>query len=51
MAHHMCAWMQAGEYDSVSQLRGSVGHTGAEDPHGFERADHMRVLDPWGTDR
>lgn len=45
------AWMEAHEYDSVRQLRGSVSHAGAEDPQGFERANYMRVLDAWRPQR
>jgi dihydroorotate dehydrogenase (fumarate) len=38
------AWMEQYEYESVSQMRGSVSQIHAEDPTAFERAQYMRAL-------
>ncbi len=38
------AWMEVHEYESVSQMRGSVSQIHAEDPSAFERAQYMRAL-------
>jgi dihydroorotate dehydrogenase (fumarate) len=40
----MTAWMEAHEYKSVAQLRGSMSLRGLADPAAFERANYMKVL-------
>ncbi len=40
-------WMEQREYESVTQLRGSVSREGAEDPAAFERANYLSVLRSW----
>jgi dihydroorotate dehydrogenase (fumarate) len=37
-------WMERHEYESVTQMRGSVSQVNAEDPAAFERAQYMRAL-------
>ena len=37
-------WMEQHEYESVSQMRGSVSQLHAEDPAAFERVQYMRAL-------
>jgi dihydroorotate dehydrogenase (fumarate) len=37
-------WMEVHEYESVSQMRGSVSQIHAEDPAAFERVQYMRAL-------
>ncbi len=37
-------WMEEHEYESVTQMRGSVSQMHAEDPAAFERAQYMRAL-------
>ncbi len=37
-------WLEANEYESVDQLRGSFSHRHSPDPEAFERANYMRVL-------
>ncbi len=44
----LATWLEANEYDSVAQLKGSVSHEGAEDPAAFERANYMKTLASWG---
>ena len=43
----LLAWMTAHEYESVSQLRGSVSYANTDDPAAFERANYVRVLHSW----
>ena len=40
-------WMSEGEYESVTQLRGSASRTNVEDPSAYERANYMRTLRSW----
>jgi dihydroorotate dehydrogenase (fumarate) len=49
MEHELRRWMQANEYDSVSQLRGSVSYATGDDPSAFERANYIRSLHSWTT--
>jgi dihydroorotate dehydrogenase (fumarate) len=37
-------WLVEHEYESVSQLRGSMSHAACSDPSAFERANYMRAL-------
>jgi len=37
-------WMQEHEYDSVSQMRGSMSQRSCPDPSSFERAQYMKAL-------
>lgn len=41
------AWMEEHEYDSVTQMRGSLSMMNAEDPSAFERAQYMRALNTY----
>jgi dihydroorotate dehydrogenase (fumarate) len=43
----MRAWMADKEYDSISQLKGSVSHQHAIDPGAYERANYLSVLDSY----
>jgi dihydroorotate dehydrogenase (fumarate) len=38
-------WLDAHEYDSIEQLKGSVSQQNAIDPSAYERANYVRVLD------
>lgn len=40
-------WMDAEEYESVDQLRGSLAQHAVSDPGAFERAQYHRVLSSW----
>jgi dihydroorotate dehydrogenase (fumarate) len=37
-------WMEAHEYESIQQMRGSMSHRSVSDPAAFERGNYMRVL-------
>ena len=41
----MTCWMEAREYDSVSQLKGSMSQQNLPDPSAFARASYLHALD------
>lgn len=41
------SWMEEHEYESVTQMRGSLSMMHAEDPTAFERAQYMRALNTY----
>ncbi|KPK40401.1 MAG: dihydroorotate dehydrogenase [Gammaproteobacteria bacterium SG8_47] len=43
----MTAWLQAREYSSVAQLKGSVSQQHALDPAAYERANYVQVIDSY----
>ncbi len=43
----MTRWLEEKEYDSISQMRGSVSQVNASDPSAFERAQYMRALNSY----
>jgi dihydroorotate dehydrogenase (fumarate) len=47
MERELTAWLDANEYVSVSELRGSVSYTASDDPSAFERANYLRTLQSW----
>ncbi len=42
-------WMDANEYGSVGELRGSVSYAASDDPSAFERANYLKALDSWNA--
>lgn len=42
-------WMEAHEYESVSQMRGSMAQQAVAEPAAFERANYMKVLNSFTT--
>ncbi|NLC55489.1 MAG: dihydroorotate dehydrogenase-like protein [Armatimonadetes bacterium] len=46
----MVRWMEAHEYESVAQMRGSMSQKNAAEPAAFERANYMKVLQSWRPD-
>lgn len=45
--HDLSAWLDAHEYDSVQQLKGSVSYKNAINPSAYERANYLEVLDSY----
>jgi dihydroorotate dehydrogenase (fumarate) len=43
----LTAWMEANDYVSVDQLRGSVAQHAVADPGAYERAQYQKVLRSW----
>jgi hypothetical protein len=40
----MVRWMEQNEYESVSQLRGSMNAASVGDPEVFQRANYLKTL-------
>ena len=40
----LIAWMEEHEYESVTQLKGSLSQKNCPDPSAFERAQYMRAI-------
>ncbi|MEO6317157.1 MAG: dihydroorotate dehydrogenase-like protein [Acidimicrobiales bacterium] len=45
----LTAWMEAHDYTSVTQLRGSATQATVDDPSAFERANCVSALHSWAT--
>lgn len=43
----MKAWMEAKEYESIRQLKGSLSYANAINPSDYERANYLQVLDSY----
>ncbi|MFT8396704.1 dihydroorotate dehydrogenase-like protein [Propionibacterium sp.] len=41
------SWLSENDYESVDELRGAMNMSSVEDPHAFERAQYMKVLNSW----
>lgn len=45
----LTAWLEQHEYESVTQLKGSLSQKNCEDPSTFERAQYMRAISSFPT--
>jgi dihydroorotate dehydrogenase (fumarate) len=45
----LVAWMEEHEYQSVTQLKGSLSQTNCADPSAFERAQYMKAISQFPT--
>jgi dihydroorotate dehydrogenase (fumarate) len=43
----LLAWLEEREYESVTQMKGSVSQKSYDDPAAFERANYIRTLRSW----
>ena len=43
----LAAWLAEHEYESLAQMRGSMSLDKAPDPHAFERAGYVHILQSW----
>jgi dihydroorotate dehydrogenase (fumarate) len=43
----MAQWMEAKEYASLTQMKGSMSLLKSPNPEAFERANYMRILNSW----
>jgi dihydroorotate dehydrogenase (fumarate) len=50
IVHGMTVWMTEREYESVTQMRGSMSQQRVAEPAAFERANYMKVLQSWRPD-
>jgi dihydroorotate dehydrogenase (fumarate) len=46
----MGKWMEEHEYESVSQMQGSMSQQSVAEPAAFERANYMKILQSWRPD-
>ncbi|WP_293269065.1 dihydroorotate dehydrogenase-like protein [Neptunomonas sp.] len=46
--HDIERWLDANEYESLEQLRGSMSYSNNSDPSSNERSNYMDMLDSWG---
>ena len=44
-------WMEQHDYDSLEQMRGSMNLRRCPNPHAFERANYVHVLQSWNFER
>jgi dihydroorotate dehydrogenase (fumarate) len=42
--NEMRAWMEENEYESISQMKGSMSQINVAEPAAFERANYMKML-------
>lgn len=45
----MQEWMETHEYESITQMRGSMSQRAVDDPAAFERANYMRALNSYSS--
>lgn len=45
--HELSEWLEAHEYQSIAQMKGSVSQKHAIDPSAYERANYIHVLDSY----
>ena len=50
IVHELSDWMTEREYQSISQMRGSMSQLCVAEPAAFERANYMKVLQSWRPD-
>lgn len=50
MRADMLQWMEDHEYESVTQMRGSMSQRNVSVPDAFERANYMKMLQSWRQD-
>ena len=50
IVHGLRTWLTEHEYESVSQLRGSMSQMCVAEPAAFERANYLKVLQSWRSD-
>ena len=41
-------WLDANEYESLVQLKGSMSYARTSDPGRYERSNYLDLLDGWG---
>lgn len=46
----MDKWMEENEYESVTQMQGSMSQQSVAEPAAFERANYMKILQSWRPD-
>ncbi len=49
LVNGVAAWMEAHDYESVAQMKGSLSQEAVDDPAAFERANYIKTLHSWST--
>jgi dihydroorotate dehydrogenase (fumarate) len=44
----LARWLEEHEYESLRQMQGSLSLERCPDPHAYERANYIRLLQSWG---
>ena len=44
MLEELITWMQIHDYESITQMQGSMSQRNVSDPAAFERANYMKAL-------
>lgn len=47
MLRELESWMEERDYRSVAQMKGSMSQKNVADPHAFERANYIKLLNSW----
>ena len=47
LRHELAQWLIDHEYESLDQMRGSMSLARCPDPHAYERANYMHLLQSW----
>ncbi len=50
MREHTAGWLQENEYESLKQMCGSMNIARCPDPHLYERANYIQMLQTWSQD-
>jgi dihydroorotate dehydrogenase (fumarate) len=50
IVHGVTVWMTEREYESITQMRGSMSQMCVAEPAAFERANYVKVLQSWRPD-
>jgi dihydroorotate dehydrogenase (fumarate) len=50
IVHGMKVWLTEHEYESITQMRGSMSQMCVSEPAAFERANYVKVLQSWRPD-
>lgn len=45
--NHTASWMKNHDYESITQMQGSMSQKNVKEPAAFERANYMKILGSW----
>jgi dihydroorotate dehydrogenase (fumarate) len=49
LVNGVAAWMEAHDYNSVEEMKGSLSQKAVDDPAAFERANYIKTLHSWSN--
>lgn len=50
LVNEVTAWLEEKEYDSITQMRGSMSAINSPDPGAIERSNYIQILQTWKAD-